>query len=48
MMAAVIERRWLASTLFLVLLLALWQLAGALDALPDYILTPSAVVAGSR
>jgi ABC-type nitrate/sulfonate/bicarbonate transport system permease component len=45
-MAAVIERRWLASTLFLVLLLALWQLAGALDALPDYILTPSAVVAG--
>ncbi len=42
-MNAVLERKWLASSLFAVLLLAVWQLWGALDLLPAYILTPSAI-----
>ncbi|WNV77097.1 ABC transporter permease [Geodermatophilus sp. DSM 44513] len=44
-MTAVLERKWLASSLFTLLLLAVWQLAGALGLLPAYVLTPTAIAA---
>jgi ABC-type nitrate/sulfonate/bicarbonate transport system permease component len=43
-MNAILERKWLASSLFFLLLVVLWQLAGAADLLPVYVLTPTAIV----
>jgi ABC-type nitrate/sulfonate/bicarbonate transport system permease component len=42
-MNAVLERKWLASSLFALLLLAVWELLGALDLLPVYVLAPTAI-----
>lgn len=45
-MSALLERRWLASSLFLAATLLLWQLAGAVGLLPEYILAPLAILGG--
>lgn len=39
----VLDRKWFASSLFLLLVLAVWELAGALGALPAYVLPPSGI-----
>jgi ABC-type nitrate/sulfonate/bicarbonate transport system permease component len=43
MIRSVLDRKWLASSLSFLLLLAVWQLSGAAGLLPAYILTPSAI-----
>lgn len=43
-MAALLERRWLASSLFLGAVLVVWQVAGSAGLLPAYVLAPLAIV----
>lgn len=40
MIDAILDRRWLASLLFALLLIILWQCVGAFELLPPYVLTP--------
>ncbi len=44
MIDAVLDRKWLASSLFFLLLLAVWELSGVVGLLPRYILPPSAII----
>ncbi len=41
-----LQKKWPVSLAFTAVILGLWQLAGALGALPDYIVPPSSIVAG--
>lgn len=41
-----LDKKWPVSLLFTAAMLAIWQASGAAGALPDYIVTPSSIVAG--
>lgn len=41
-----LEKKWPVSLAFTAVVLLLWQVAGATGALPEYIVTPSSIVAG--
>ncbi len=43
---AALERKWPVSLAFVAALVALWELLGAVGALPDYVVAPSSIVAG--
>jgi ABC-type nitrate/sulfonate/bicarbonate transport system permease component len=43
MINTVLERKWLASSLFAAVLLTIWQLCGVFGLLPNYVLTPGAI-----
>jgi len=44
-MSALLERRWLASGVFLAAVLLVWQVAGGVGLLPEYVLPPLAIAA---
>lgn len=46
MVERVLERKWLAASLFALLLVALWELAGVARTLPSYALSPSGILRG--